>query len=187
MVSRDAVDKQRRTYNSLYSLDPRYGRAGAFRTTRPIQSIRECFATGSRTLLDVACGRGWFLQAAKEIGYTTAHGYEIVPRLCNGSEVFLIDTIESLPTLDSSYDVVSCLDVLEHLYPEQVDAAIAELIRVARSYLILSIPHWACPWNGVETHLTVREPAWWESKLPDTGVVNHFDARWNMSHFLVQL
>ena len=48
--------------------------------------------------------------------------------------------IYELPYEDNSFDVVLCLEVLEHLeYPER--ALKAELQRVARKYCIVSVPN----------------------------------------------
>ena len=47
--------------------------------------------------------------------------------------------VENLPFQDNSFDIVMCLDVMEHVPPFDVEEAISELIRVAKSYIVLTI------------------------------------------------
>ncbi len=60
---------------------------------------------------------------------TTGHDYQI-------------DLEEPLAIDDNAFDVVVCLDVLEHL--EHPHRALVELIRVARSSVFVSLPNMAC-------------------------------------------
>jgi SAM-dependent methyltransferase len=48
-------------------------------------------------------------------------------------------SIDRLPFEDDSFDLVLCLEVLEHL--PAPDAALAELARVSRSHVVVSVPH----------------------------------------------
>ncbi|MGH9103272.1 MAG: class I SAM-dependent methyltransferase, partial [Acidimicrobiales bacterium] len=53
-----------------------------------------------------------------------------------------------LPSPDGGYDVVSVLETLEHLPPEQVGRALAELRRVCGGYLVATIPSFGENHNG---------------------------------------
>jgi ubiquinone/menaquinone biosynthesis C-methylase UbiE len=48
-------------------------------------------------------------------------------------------SVEELPFEDDSFDLVLCLEVLEHI-PEP-DAAVGELARIARRRVVISVPH----------------------------------------------
>ncbi len=50
------------------------------------------------------------------------------------------DLMTGLPWPDASFDVVSVLETLEHLPPDQVPQAIAELRRVCGGFLYATIP-----------------------------------------------
>lgn len=50
--------------------------------------------------------------------------------------------INGLPYADETYDTVLCLDVLEHI--ENIHAVFDDLCRVAREYVIISLPN---PWR----------------------------------------
>jgi SAM-dependent methyltransferase len=46
----------------------------------------------------------------------------------------------SLEFVDGDYDVVICMEVLEHLDPSDFDTAVSELRRVAKNRLIVTVP-----------------------------------------------
>ena len=52
----------------------------------------------------------------------------------------VVGSVISLPYMNASFDVVTCYQVLEHLPYENFTAVIAELSRVSRCHVILSLP-----------------------------------------------
>ncbi|MDO8264934.1 MAG: methyltransferase domain-containing protein [Candidatus Parcubacteria bacterium] len=53
----------------------------------------------------------------------------------------IVSDVLEIPLKDDSFDVVLCAEVLEHLDFEKFEPALKELKRVAKKYLILSLPH----------------------------------------------
>lgn len=53
----------------------------------------------------------------------------------------VVGSIVALPFADKSFDVACAFEVLEHLPFEQFDKALNELCRVARTHVIISVPH----------------------------------------------
>jgi SAM-dependent methyltransferase len=94
----------------------------------------------AKNVLDVGCGNGWLLA---EIGSTypqmPLHGVDIVdaPRT-PGSYTYVRGIIERLPFADGAFDTVVCTHTLEHLL--DLDAAVAELLRVARRKIVVVVP-----------------------------------------------
>jgi len=50
-------------------------------------------------------------------------------------------SIDSLPFIDDEFDMVSCMEVLEHLPKETFVLALNELSRVSSRYILISVPY----------------------------------------------
>jgi len=93
-------------------------------------------------LLDVGCGAqgiAAFLPRVPVVGVEPEPAQALAPNL-----TLQRGTITALPFPDDSFDLVACVDTLEHIPPEQRGSAIAELVRVARRVLVM-----ACPVGGL--------------------------------------
>lgn len=53
----------------------------------------------------------------------------------------VIGSVLKLPEKDKSHDIVCAFEVLEHLPFTDFDKALNELVRVARTHVVLSLPH----------------------------------------------
>jgi SAM-dependent methyltransferase len=97
-------------------------------------------------ILDAGCGSGRTMQELA--AYGTVSGVELsdaaaeVARARGVGEV-VIGRLEELPWSDEHFDLITCLDVLEHTPDDR--ATLAELRRVCRpgGHLLLTVP--ACP------------------------------------------
>jgi len=125
------------------------------------------------TYLDVGCGRGEMLDYAEGLGYKV-QGVEAVPYLTDGTRVVKADA-HALPFANKSFDVVSMLDVIEHLLPGDDEAACRELARVARKHVILTASNKPsiCPDTGADLHINKRPYSEWDALFRDwfPGVV----------------
>ncbi len=88
----------------------------------------------SGTLLDLGCSSGSFLEFLKGESWEL-YGIEVSTDCANraeartGAHVFVGDIIDA-PFPPESFDVITCLDVLEHLYePRQVMLKVAEWLK----------------------------------------------------------
>lgn len=96
---------------------------------------------GAPAVLDVGCGdRGLsaFLSGVSILGVDI-----VAPGTGSLGFPFQQADVTSLPFPDRSFPIVSCVDVLEHLSPAAREAAIGEMVRVARSALVVACPHGA--------------------------------------------
>jgi 2-polyprenyl-3-methyl-5-hydroxy-6-metoxy-1,4-benzoquinol methylase len=102
------------------------------------QADRVLAETQGCSLLDVGCGRGEVMLKAAALGYDPIAGTEIVPALCERACVTRA-TADALPWPDQAWDVVTCLDVLEHVPDHAVEATLQELARVCGERLIVTV------------------------------------------------
>ena len=97
------------------------------------------------TVLDIGCGDGLLLKMLREQGVTAA-GVDISPEAvaqCKaaGFEAQTHTLDDALPYPDNSFDTVTMLDILEHVYDPQF--ALQEATRVARTHVIIGVPNFS--------------------------------------------
>lgn len=120
-----------------------------------------------KTLLDVGCGKGGFVEWAKSkeidaVGMDFASGY--------GIEGDVLD----IPFPANSFDIVTAFDVLEHLLPEDLDRGLSEMNRVAKNLWVLSIGYGSSSKKMGNTVLklhpiSTRNREWWTPHLEKYG------------------
>lgn len=113
-------------------------------------------------LLDVGAGRGELAEVAKRLGFHYV-GIEPVPYLATPDIVTGVAT--DLPWADASFEVVCCLDVLEHLIEEDLRPALNEMRRVSRGIVFLTAsedPSRFASADGKDLHISKRPRKKWE-------------------------
>lgn len=131
----------------------------------PVWLMKVRSMTPGGSYLDVGCGRAESLSIAEALGFES-NGLEIIPGLCDGKRVFQISDITALG--DHHADIVSCLDVMEHLPEEKSADAVASLWRATNDYLLLSIAWFVDRFGdrvGHRLHINCKPAAWWDSVL----------------------
>jgi len=168
-----------------------------------------------RNALDVGCGRGTFVAYMRDAGIE-AIGFDFsewaigpgrYPR-CRPEWLVLHDATKPWPWGDRSFDLVTALDFLEHIYIDDLDFVLRELFRVAGRWVFLQIaivgggsgtgihekgyvirkgerPPLELEANAVAGHVTVMPRQWWEEKLQEVGEA--FIFRWDMVEWFKQL
>jgi ubiquinone/menaquinone biosynthesis C-methylase UbiE len=87
------------------------------------------------SLLDAGCGEGEILRR----GVVPRNTRLVLLDRNPDSAAHLIGSVDALPFASRSFDVVTCLEVLEHL-PDP-GRAVGELLRVARRAVVVSVPY----------------------------------------------
>lgn len=121
-----------------------------------------------KNLLDVGCGSSPninLMAGQKKVGIDiNAKAIEYIKE--HSDATFMEGSILDIPLPDSSFDVVTCIEVLEHLYPNEIDRAMTELVRVLQheGHLILATPNYASlRWRLIEGVQKVVQPGAWTS------------------------
>lgn len=128
------------------------------------QSLADQVAPTS--VLDVGCGPGLLCKAlsrrCRRIAGVdaSAAAIELAERNLHPlDETVIVQNANAicLPFDDREFDLVICLDVLEHLPIFDIQAAVTEILRVSRNRAVLSIN----TDNPYEFHPTILSPATW--------------------------
>jgi SAM-dependent methyltransferase len=92
-------------------------------------------------ILDLGAGRGRIANALKERGHrVVALDCSLVGlQQCDALKVQ--SSVAQLPFRTSTYDLVICSEVLEHLTPELRTATLREMNRVSRRYILITVPN----------------------------------------------
>lgn len=99
--------------------------------------LKEVLAQKPSSVLEVGVGDrvfGSFIKNNTAISYTSVD-------IAEDLRPDVVGSIRTLPFADRSFDVVCAFEVLEHLPFEQFDQVVSELCRVARTHVVISIPH----------------------------------------------
>lgn len=111
--------------------------------------------------LDVGCATGFVVEALRELGID-ATGIDVsqyaVEHAALGARghVQYGDLSRKLPFPSGRFDVVTVLETLEHMPPDAVPHALAELRRVTAGYVVATIPSFGPNDNGPGGWFTVK-------------------------------
>ncbi|MBI4686998.1 MAG: glycosyltransferase [Nitrospirae bacterium] len=121
------------------------------------------------TVLDAGAGRGGFYKLIKNrydvdgiepstVAIETFHKDD--SRIIN---IYVQELITHFP--DNKFDVVTCLDVLEHIPHADIDVAIYSLNRVGKKYFIFSVANHEDFWDGMDLHVSLFSFEEWEGRF----------------------
>lgn len=92
------------------------------------------------TIIDVGCGDGRLTRLLRQVGFEVMAVDQSATALSHVDSPKQQCSADALPFEDQSYDLVICSEVLEHLPQPLLSNVIAELERVARLYVIITVP-----------------------------------------------
>jgi SAM-dependent methyltransferase len=102
-------------------------------------------------VLDAGCGTGRTMDELR--GYGEVHGFDLNPRGAEhakgrGHRDVRVARVEEIPYQDDSFDLVTCLDVIEHTPDDLV--SLRELRRVTRpgGWLLVTVPAFQLLWSS---------------------------------------
>ena len=102
------------------------------------------------TVLDAGCGSGRMLEEL--VSYGEVHGIELDPDAADfassrGVAEVRVGRLEELPWETGTFDLITCLDVIEHTPDDRL--TLAELRRVCRpgGWMVLTVPAYQALWS----------------------------------------
>lgn len=139
-----------------------------------------------RTVLDVGCGPGWWVQEIQRAGLQ-AVGLDLTPGFLRGArsqtglDVFVAGTVTALPFETASFDGALCWYVLHHLPDEHARRALHEIRRVVRPGAPVLIGGRVGEaeriktqgYGGISVRLLLRHRSadWWRENVTGAGFV----------------
>ncbi|MEM8552218.1 MAG: hypothetical protein AAGF45_07520 [Pseudomonadota bacterium] len=108
------------------------------------------------SILDYGAGQGGFVDLLDVPSLSDRQSYDPA-----------IPSLSSRPGGDVDY--VVCIDVLEHLEPEEVPGVLADIAGLSRKALIIvtTAPARAVLPDGRNAHTTIRPPRWWKARIAE--------------------
>lgn len=107
---------------------------------RKAQLFGALIPAGCRTVLDAGGGTGWTTIGIRE-KFNVVTLDNCAESLSHASGATILANVEALPCADRSFDLVMSSQVLEHLPSDALDRACSEMMRVAKNYLLISVPY----------------------------------------------
>jgi hypothetical protein len=134
-----------------------------------IQSLLSLIPGKSHSALDVGARDGYVsVRLTEFFDAVTALDLE-KPRIDHPAVACTEGDLRALPFADNSFDLVMCAEVLEHIPPQALGGACAELARVTSKHLVVGVPYKQDTRSG-------RTTCWSCGKTnPPWGHVNSFD------------
>ena len=123
--------------------------------------------------LDAGCAMGFLVEALRKRG-VDASGVDISEYAISQVDPSVAEhcRVGSVTEpLGGRYDLIACIEVLEHIPPAETDAAIANLCGATDRLLVSSTPGD----YGEPTHLNVQPPETWSAKLAQHGFMRDLD------------
>jgi GT2 family glycosyltransferase/predicted nucleic acid-binding Zn-ribbon protein len=133
-------------------------------------------------VLDVGCAKGFLVEALRDRG-VEAFGIDISEYAIGEVRPDLephCRVASAVEPFDEHYDLITCIEVLEHLGEEDGRTAIANICRSADDVLLSSTPD-----DVTEpTHVNVRPCSWWIERFAEHGfrLDTDFDAGFIAAH-----
>jgi SAM-dependent methyltransferase len=109
-------------------------------------TVRRVFPWNTKSVLDVGCGRGEPMRFLRREAHTLRVGadifmpYLLEARRSSTHDWYVMCDVRKLPFVTKVFDVVLCLEVLEHLDRDEGVRLLADMERIARKRVIISTP-----------------------------------------------
>lgn len=144
-------------YDQIYAMDRYYNAKSPSKIKIVLDWVNK-----NDSILDVGCGRGHYLKELCKRGLRVT-GLEPSQYICNKLSSYPVIN-KGIMEVEGSWDALYCMDVLEHIEPQEIDKVVAKLASLAPKALI-GVANHSDKWRGTQLHLIREEADWWGSLL----------------------
>jgi len=109
-----------------------------------VEEIKNTIPLNIESVLDVGCGNGFFINSLKEgrRQYKNLVGLDLSKEaLKHVKTEKKLGNISNLQFKNNAFDLVTCLETLEHLPQKDFKRGILELQRVSKKYILITVPN----------------------------------------------
>lgn len=149
--------ENRDIYNIVYGNNPQYNQP----VPEKIAYLKNWLVRGSGSVVDAGCGDGIYVREILNLGIDVV-GFDIsdvcVSKVCKELPIIRDDIVSH--AVEHRYSRLICMDVLEHIKPEDLEANIASLAAMAPTALI-GVANHSDVHCGFELHLIQQCSGWW--------------------------
>lgn len=127
-----------------------------------ILALFACFGV-PKSYLDVGSGTGAMVNMAERLGIEV-NGMDQLPRP-NHPRLYRVDLTEP-QHLGRTYELVTCIEVAEHLPEESADTLVDTIIRHAQHRIVFTS---AMPGQAGHGHINLKDAYYWRTKFVQRG------------------
>jgi len=180
-----------------------YARAFAdIQYCKPAQELRYDYAVNQihsnncLDIIDIGCGRGAFANYLKESLFVFIDGFDLDKFYesdaiddffkgdLNGDLSESLNEINSI--MNAKYDMLTCLDVLEHLNKESIDNVFEFFAKISNNQ-VFTIANHSDIHEGTELHVIQENIDWWLPKLQKYFIINNVETHYDGRLYLLSL
>ena len=135
-----------------------------------------------KKILDVGCASGYLVEGLRDLG-VDARGIDVseyaISKVREDIKPYCNVQSATVP-IKERYDLITCIEVMEHLSPEDFNRAIDNMCNATNTIIFSSTPFD----YAEETHFSVNTPGFWAERFAYNGFFH--DVNYDCSYIAVQ-
>ena len=169
------------THHGQFNRVPNYSKSFEYgKFSHGLPHLQLLLGFNPESWLDVGCGYNTLIKEVREKYVKDSWGIDFA---C--PEADQVCDVLDLPFFDKRWDLVTAFDVMEHIYPDDVDKALQEMRRVSKRFAFTICYQKAqLEHNGLNAHATIMSREDWYKKIGENGgnIIGIENSKFRSSH-----